>query len=95
MTKDQWFLVCIIGALVIVAFAVGVPFLLTHKRMRSPDDPANRSEAEAYFRNKRVFVRRLGRLQRRRDTTSAQPQKAASKQGVSESPPGGGPDEPA
>lgn len=34
MTKDQWFLVCIIGAFAIVAFAVGIPYLITHKGMR-------------------------------------------------------------
>jgi hypothetical protein len=71
MTKDQWLLVCIIGALAIVAFAVGVPYLITHKGMRSPDDPANRAEARAYFRGKR-------RLQRQKDTASAQPENEGS-----------------
>ena len=36
MTKDLWFLADIIGVLAIVAFALGVPYLITHMGMRSP-----------------------------------------------------------
>jgi hypothetical protein len=68
MTKDLWFLVDIVGALAIVALAVGIPYLIIHKGMRSPDDRRNREEAEGYFHAKRAYFRRLRRLQRQKDT---------------------------
>jgi hypothetical protein len=41
--------------LVIVAAAVGIPFFLTHKRMREPHDV---SDSRAYLRNRRRWARR-------------------------------------
>jgi hypothetical protein len=79
MTGHLWLLVDIIGGLVIVAFAVGVPYLITHRGMRSPYDRANRAEAEVYFRRKRAFFRRLRRLQRQKETASAQPERVGRK----------------
>lgn len=92
MTKDQWFLVCIIGAFAIVAFAVGIPYLITHKGMRSPDDPVNRAEAKAYFQRKRTFFRRRQRLRQQQGTASAQPERLAGRQDTSGSPSRLGPD---
>lgn len=81
MTWELWLVVCIIGALAIVAFAVGVPYAITHRGLRSPysADPANRAETRAYFRLKR---RRQGHT----DTAPAQPERAASNQGNRGSP---------
>ena len=78
MTKDQWLLVCIIAALAIVAFAVGVPYVITHKGMRS--QRANREDGRAYLREKR-------RWQRQKDVVSAQPESMGSEQGTSGIPP--------
>lgn len=83
MSGNLWLLVCIIGALAIVAFAVGVPYLVTHKGMRSPDDPANRSEAKAYFRRKRAFFHRLRKLEQEKDTGTVQRGRAGSTRGTS------------
>jgi hypothetical protein len=48
----------VIIGLVIVALAVGIPFYLTHRRMREPHDV---SDSREYLR-----ARRAWRLQRRR-----------------------------
>jgi hypothetical protein len=53
MTGLVWF--SIIAGLVIVALAVGIPYLLTHKRMRSPHDLA---EGQAYIRARRRLLRK-------------------------------------
>lgn len=63
--------------------ACGLPYLITQKGMRSPCDPANRVEADAYFHRKRVFFRRLRRLQRQQDTAPAQPERAGKRAGAS------------
>lgn len=52
MTGLVW--VSIIGALLIVALAVGVPYWLTHRNLR----PYDRSEGRAYLRAKRRLGRR-------------------------------------
>jgi hypothetical protein len=75
-----WVWAGIFIGLAIVVFAVGVPYLITHKGMRSPDDPSNRAEADAYFHRKRAFSRRLRRLQRQKDAVSAEPGRVGSKQ---------------
>ena len=55
--------------LAIVIFAVGTPYLITHKGMRPPYNRANRDEARAYFRAKR-------RWQRQKNTAPGQPEKS-------------------
>jgi len=66
MTGLVW--ASILGGLVIVILAVGIPYLLTHKRMRSPHD---HSEAQAYLRTKRRWARQ-------RRAAAARPERAAS-----------------
>ena len=80
-----WLVLGIIIGLAIVAFAVGVPYLITHKGMRSPYDRSNRSEARAYFHGKR-------RRQRQEDAAPPQAGQVSSRQGSSPgSSHGGGP----
>lgn len=74
-----WVWAGIFIGLAIVIFAVGTPYLITHKGMRSPHDRRNRDEAGAYFRVKR-------RWQRQKDTAPALPERAASKKGTGVSP---------
>ena len=62
MTGLVWF--AIFCGLVLVVLAVGIPYLLTHKRMRDPHDT---SEGRDYLRGKR----RWQQQQRRRSTQSA------------------------
>jgi hypothetical protein len=66
-----WVWAGIFIGLAIAIFAIGTPYLITQKRMRSPYDPANRTEANAYLHRKRVFFRRLRRSQQQKDTHSA------------------------
>ncbi len=80
-----WVWAGIFIGLAIVVFAVGIPYLITHKGMRSPDDRRNRDEARAYFRLKR-------RWQRQKGTVSAQPEPMGSEQGTSGPRPRIGPD---
>jgi hypothetical protein len=79
-----WVWAGIFIGLAIVVLAVGTPYLITHKGMRSPDDRRNRDEARAYFRGKR-------RWQRNKNTVVGQPEKAGSKHGPAGSPPHSGP----
>ena len=53
-----WVWAGIFIGLAVVAFAVGIPYFLTHKRMRSPYDPHVRSEGKAYLQRKRRWTRR-------------------------------------
>lgn len=50
-----WVWAGIIIGLVIVALAVGIPYFLTHKKMRSPHDL---SEGRAYLQGKRRWMQR-------------------------------------
>ena len=50
-----WVWAGIIIGLAIVALAVGIPYLLTHRTMHPPYD---RSEGRAYLQGKRTWVRR-------------------------------------
>ena len=50
-----WVWAGIIIGLAIVALAVGIPYLLTHRTMRPPYD---RSEGRAYLQDKRRWARR-------------------------------------
>jgi hypothetical protein len=53
-----WVWISLAIALAIVALAVGIPFFLTHRRMREPRDV---SDSRAYLRarRKRVWRRRV------------------------------------
>lgn len=62
-----WVWAGIIIGLAIVALAVGIPYSLTHKTMRSPHDL---SEGRAYLRGKRRW------MQQRR-AAAGQPEEAA------------------
>jgi hypothetical protein len=53
--------------LVIVALAVGIPYFLTHRRMREPHDV---SDSRAYLRERRGWARR------RRAAAAPQPEAA-------------------
>ena len=53
MTGLVWF--AIFCGLALVILAVGIPYLLTHKRMRDPHDT---SEGQDYLRAKRRWQRR-------------------------------------
>ncbi len=52
-----WVWASVIIGLAIVACAVGIPYFLAHKRMRSPHDD---SDSRAYLRAKRRWRRRKG-----------------------------------
>lgn len=75
MTGIVW--IAILIGLALVIAAVGIPYLLTHKRMRSPHDHA---ESQEYLKKTHRRVRRDG-------TISAKPGPAPSGQGTSPSPP--------
>ena len=57
-----WVWAGIFIGLAIVVFAVGTPYLITHKGIRSPDDRRNRDEAKAYFHIKRRWQRQNDKL---------------------------------
>jgi hypothetical protein len=82
MTGIVW--VAILVGLALVIAAVGIPYLLTHKRMRSPHD---RAESHEYLHKTHRQVRRDG-------TISAEPGSAPSPEGAEPAPasdePGGG-----
>jgi hypothetical protein len=67
-----WVWASIFIALAIVILAVGIPYLLTHKSMRSPYD---RSDAEDYVQAKR-------RWRRRQRTGPGRPEQAGSGRGI-------------
>lgn len=71
-----WVWAGIFIGLALVVFAVGTPYLITHKGLRSPYHRANRDEAKAYFRVKR-------RWQRQGGTGSAEPGTMHSEQAAS------------
>jgi hypothetical protein len=75
MTGIVWAAILIGLALVIAA--VGIPYLLTHKRMRSPHDHA---ESQEYLQKTHGRVQRDG-------TISAKPGPAPRDPGTSPSPP--------
>lgn len=82
MTGLVW--VSIFAGVAIGALAVGIPYLLTHKAMRSPHDL---SEGQAYLRAKR-------RWRRQRTAAPGQSEQAASagvRGGTSSPMPGTGP----
>lgn len=72
MTGLVW--VSIFVGLALAALAVGIPYLLTHKGMRSPHDL---SEGQAYMQAKR-------RWRQRRNAAAAQPGLAARQQGTAQ-----------
>lgn len=74
-----WVWASVIIGLAIVACAVGIPYLLSHKRMRSPHD---HSESRTYIQAKR-------RWGRRKAAASAQPVPAEDSQGTAGSVPTG------
>jgi hypothetical protein len=55
MSGIGWVLVASITGLAIVALAVGIPYVLTHKGMR---DPYDRSEGRTYLQRKWRWMRR-------------------------------------
>lgn len=63
-----WVWAGIIMGLAIVALAVGIPYALTHKTMRSPHD---QSEGRAYLQRKRRWMQR--------QAATGQPEEAARK----------------
>jgi hypothetical protein len=75
MTGSVWAAIFI--GLAIVIAAVGIPYLLTHKRMRSPHDHA---ESHDYLQKTHRRVRRNG-------TISARLGRPPNDQGTSPSPP--------
>jgi hypothetical protein len=74
-----WVWASVIIGLAIVACAVGIPYFLAHKRMRSPYDV---SDSRAYIRAKRRWRRRKG-------AASAQRVPARDSQGTAGSMPTG------
>jgi hypothetical protein len=67
-----WVWLGIIIGLAIVALAVGIPYVLTHKTMR---DPRELSDSHAYIQTKR-------RWKRQKSTPSAEPGQTSGRQGT-------------